>query len=52
MHTNPEYTLTGYDEETPKDHGGTMGSALFGSLGFGFLIGLALLVARNWFLFS
>ncbi len=52
MHKYPEYTFTSYDKEKPKDHAGKLAAAVFGFMGIGFLIGIALLAARHWYLFS
>ena len=52
MHKYPEYTFTSYDKEKPKDQAGKLAAAMFGFMSVGFLIGIALLAARNWYLFS
>jgi len=52
MHKYPEYTFTSYDKETSKDHTAKIGAVMFGFVSVGFLLGLALLAARNWYLFS
>ena len=52
MHKYPEYTYTSYDKEKPSRRTGILSASLLVFVSFGFLIGLALLAARNWYLFS
>jgi len=50
MHKYPDYTFISYDMERPKSQSGKL-AAMFGFMSVGFLIGIALLAARNWYLF-